>query len=125
LYVSETYRGSVHDKKIADEQDFRFDSMTTMLADLGFIGYGGKNVTLKMPFKKPKGKELTEEQKEQNKALSSVRVSIEHDFAHCKTWRVVKEIYRSNSYFKRHRVFLLACKLHNFRTHFRENANSS
>lgn len=110
---------------MAEEQDFNFIELTRILADLGFLGYKLTNMDLRMPFKKRKNQELTQEQKDYNKKLSSKRVYVEHDFAHCKSWRVVKEIFRSVNYFRRHLVFILACKLHNFRTHFRKNSNSS
>jgi hypothetical protein len=106
---------------MADEQDFCFLELKKILLDLGFLGYKLPNAELKMPFKKPKKQELTQAQKDYNKALSSQRVSIEHDFAHCKSWRVVKETFRSVNSFKRHLVFIIACKLHNFRTHSRKN----
>lgn len=110
---------------MADEQDFNFIKLTKILADLGFIGYKGEHIELRLPFKKSKKKELTQDQKKYNNDLSSRRVSIENDFAHCKTWRVIKEVFRSINYFRRHQVFIIACKLHNFRTHFRQVANSS
>jgi DDE superfamily endonuclease len=57
-----------------------------VLVDLGFYGLkesetGGKIV---MPHKKPKGKELTGEQKAENKNISAVRVIVENAIAGCK-----------------------------------------
>lgn len=110
---------------MADLQDFHFQSLVTILGDLGFLGYTKEHVCMSIPFKKPKNQELTQEQKDYNKSLASERVSIEHVFAHCKTWRVIKEIFRTLNYFRRHSIFVIACKLHNFRTHFRQIPYSS
>ena len=63
LWLSGTFDGSVHDKKIVDEQPLRFPAGITLWQDTGFLGHNPKNVTVKMPTKKPKGKELKPEQK--------------------------------------------------------------
>lgn len=60
-YLSATYEGSIHDKTIADEEDFQFKDTIVLLQDLGFQGYAPKNVEVVQPIKKAKGKELTSE----------------------------------------------------------------
>ena len=70
LYVSQTFSGSVHDKKIADLQNFNFKNLTIVLADLGFKGYQNNYVKILMPFKKTKKQELTLAKKEYNKRKS-------------------------------------------------------
>ena len=57
LWLSRTFDGSVHDKKITDEQPLRFPAGITLWQDTGFLGHNPKNITVKMPAKKPKGKE--------------------------------------------------------------------
>ncbi len=47
------------------------------------------------PFKKPKGSELTEEQKQFNKELAAERVMIEHIIRHLKIFRIVSSKYRN------------------------------
>jgi hypothetical protein len=44
--------------------------------------YAPKNANIIQPEKKPKGKELTDEQKAQNKAKSKLRVVVEHSSLH-------------------------------------------
>ena len=61
LWLSGTVDGHVHDKKIADEQPLRFPAGITLWQDTGFLGHHPENVTIRMPTKKPKGKELTPE----------------------------------------------------------------
>ena len=67
LFLSHTYAGSVHDKKIADEADIAFEQAITLLQDTGFQGFQPTNATIIQPVKKPRGKELTQEQKQENK----------------------------------------------------------
>lgn len=71
LYLSETYEGKVHDKKIADEGEIAFEKTVELLQDCGFQGYSPKNAIIVMPNKKPKGKELTDIQKQENKKKAS------------------------------------------------------
>ena len=68
-----------------------------------------------MPMKKPKGKELTKEQKEANRQISKRRVRIEHVNSSVKRCRIVQEgcrIFKENA---RDLVMEICCALHNFR----------
>ncbi|MGI9106988.1 MAG: transposase family protein, partial [Pyrinomonadaceae bacterium] len=49
---------------------------------------------IETPRKKPKGKELSEAQKAQNKELSKKRVRVEHGIRRVKGWRIVRDEYR-------------------------------
>jgi hypothetical protein len=49
---------------------------------------------VKLPFKKPKGKELTEEQHAFNTHLSQVRVRIEHGLGWVKNWAIIATRFR-------------------------------
>ena len=121
LYLSQTYEGSVHDKRVVDEEalDFGADHehgrTLELLQDLGFQGYAPKGVVVIQPMKKPRGKELTDEQKQANRAISRARVVVEHAIGGVKVWRIVKEQIRSWCHRLRDRVLYLACGLHNFR----------
>ncbi len=121
LYLSQTYEGSAHDKRVADEEalDFGADDehrkTLELLQDLGFQGYKPKGVVVIQPMKKPRGRELTEEQKTANRQISRQRVVVEHAIGGVKIWRMVKEQIRSWCHRLRDRVLYLACGLHNFR----------
>ena len=121
LYLSQTYEGSVHDKRVADEEDLEFGAddphgkTLELLQDLGFQGYKPKGVVVIQPLKKPKGGELTAEQKQANRAIARQRVVVEHAIGGVKIWRMVKEQIRSWCHQLRDRVLYLACGLHNFR----------
>lgn len=51
-----------------------------------------------MPNKKPKNKELTKEQKEDNVVVSSIRVTIEHFLARLKSFFITANRYRNRLY---------------------------
>lgn len=115
LYLSQTYEGSVHDKKIADEANIEFGKTVELLQDSGFQGYTPRNAVVVMPVKKPRGKELTDAQKQENKTKASQRVLVEHAIGGIKIWRIVKDKIRSYRHKLRDEVMLIACGLHNFK----------
>jgi hypothetical protein len=122
LYLSETYEGSVHDKKICDEDPFEFHQETELLQDLGYQGHAPKNAVIQMPVKSSKYKKLTEEEKNDNKMKSSRRVAIEHAISGVKRCRVVKDKFRYRRYGYDDLVMELACGLHNLRIDYRKIA---
>lgn len=119
LFLSQTYEGSAHDKRIADEEDLvfgtEFGKTLELLQDLGFQGYAPEGAIVIQPMKKPRGKALSAAQKQSNREISRQRVVVEHAIGGVKTWRIVKEQIRSWCYVLRDRVMYLACGLHNFR----------
>jgi len=56
-----------------------------------------------MPKKKPRGKELTDEEKAKNKVISSIRVRIEHVIGGIKRMRITTDKFRN----KRFRILLM------------------
>ena len=115
LYLSQTYEGSAHDKRVADEEDLEFGKTLELLQDLGFQGYKPKGVVVVQPMKKPRGGQLTDEQTQANREKSRERVVVEHAIGGVKIWRMVKEQIRSWCHRLRDQVMYLACGLHNFR----------
>jgi len=67
-----------------------------------------------MPKRKPKGRELTEEEKEQNRMISSERVINENAIAGVKRLRIVSDVYRNIKENFEDKVMLIACGLWNF-----------
>jgi hypothetical protein len=90
LYVSVSFSGKTHDKRIADE-NYTIPEGFTLYQDTGYQGYRPEGVTVIQPMKKPPGKELTKEQKENNRRISSERVRIEHVIGSAKRCRIVKD----------------------------------
>jgi hypothetical protein len=115
LWLSKTCEGHVHDKKIMDEQPLVLPKGITLWQDTGFVGHMPDNVTVKMPAKKPKGKELTHAQKQENGKISSFRILVEHAIGGIKKCRIVKERFRCRKFGFDDLVMLIACGLHNFR----------
>ena len=72
-------------------------------------------VEICMPRKKPKGKELTAVEKQENKRISGVRIKVEHAIGGMKKCRIVKERFRCHKFGFEDMVILIACGLHNFR----------
>ncbi len=76
LYLSESYQGAVHDKTIWDETEIE-ETTYNILVDLGFLGINTSHPNVIIPHKKPRGGELTSFQKNTNKGIAKVRVTIE------------------------------------------------
>lgn len=51
-------------------------------------------LTVKTPFKKPKGGELNEEQKAYNQAINQIRVRVEHCIGWVKNWAIIATRFR-------------------------------
>ena len=119
LFVGATVNGSTHDKKMADNQYEKVLSESkakiSLYQDNGFQGFTPKGVGIIQPFKKPKGKELTEEQKKINKDISSVRVRVEHAIGSVKRYRIVKDECRLRKNNYPENIFKICAALHNFR----------
>lgn len=78
VFLSDTYEGKKHDKKIADEEGYVFPPESTLWQDSGFQGYAPEGVKSEQPKKKPRNRELSAAEKEENKAISKIRVGVEH-----------------------------------------------
>ncbi len=62
----------------------------------GDLAYKGEDL-IDTPIKKPRNRELTIEQKSENKELSSKRIFVEHRIRSVKIFRVVPDRFRLNS----------------------------
>ena len=116
LFLSSTYPGSVHDKRLADEAGHCYPDETVLVEDLAYQGYEPDNISVLIPHKKPKNGELTEQQKQENTDLSQIRVPVEHVMAGVKRLNIVKEKVRLRFHDVRDQLMLTACGLHNLRT---------
>lgn len=96
LVLSKAREGKLHDKKLHDEDDVGSvpDEIPVEL-DLGFLGVQKQYDNIRIPHKKPRGGELTEEQKAENRALSQSRVVCENAFAGVKRYGAVSAVYRN------------------------------
>ena len=114
LFLSATYGGRVHDKRIADATPYPLPPRSRLLQDLGFLAFTLPQVAILMPTKKPRGEELTREQQEANQVLHQRRLWIEHVNSSVKRCRIVKDRIRLWKEGIRDLVMELCCALHNF-----------
>lgn len=113
--LSPTVEGKRHDKKLADEQDGAFPPGSSLWKDTGFQGYEPKDVKTFQPTKKPKGRDLSFEEKATNRVISKDRIGIEHSLGGVKVFRIVHDVFRNVRDGFDDLVMEIACGLHNFR----------
>jgi hypothetical protein len=114
LGLGATQPGSKHDKACADEENYTFPSGSTLFQDTGFQGYAPEGASTEQPTKKPRGKELSPEQKEENRKISSKRVLIEHSIGGIKIFQSVSTIFRNIKEGFEDLVMETVCGLFNF-----------
>lgn len=115
VYLSGTCEGKRHDKKLADDEGYRFPPGSKLLQDTGFQGYQPEGVTIIQPKKKPRGGELTPDEKIVNGAISSLRVEVEHQIGGIKRCQILMHQFRNRVENFVDEVMETACGLHNFR----------
>lgn len=113
--LSPTVEGKRHDKTLADEQDGAFPPGSILWKDTGFQGYEPKNVKTLQPTKKPRGHDLSLEEKAANRLISKDRILIEHTLGGVKVFRIVHDVFRNVREGFDDLVMEIACGLHNFR----------
>lgn len=111
--ISRPFDGKAHDMRVLKE-DFPdigrwLESMKdpntpkseriTVYSDTGYVGIKEVFPGIKsmQPTRKPKNVELTKEQKEENRQISSRRVTVEHPISHMKNFTVLGGIFRGNT----------------------------
>ena len=97
-----------HDKKLYDETKLIRPKEIDLTGDLGY--YGANQI--KLPHKKPKGKELTKQQKQYNTELSRKRIKVEHSFGKMKIYQILSQRFR-NPLSKHTIIFKNIAGLHN------------
>ncbi len=97
IVLTQAKPGKIHDKRQLDEENLvgNIPDEVAVEGDLGFQGLQNEFVNIHLPHKKPKGKELSEVQKQENKEFSRQRVVCEHAHAGMKRYNAVSAIYRN------------------------------
>ena len=88
--ISASREGKTHDKKMYDQARMTTQKGIKRGGDTGYLG-----AVMDMPYKKPKGKELTPEQKAYNRAFSSKRVKVEHGIGGMKRFGIAAQRWRN------------------------------
>jgi hypothetical protein len=120
-YLSQTWAGRIHDKRICDEEDYTFPPGCVLFKDTGFQGFEPEHVSTYQPKKKPRKQELSAEDKAENQMISSIRILVEHVISGVKRCRIVHDVFRNTKAHFDDLVMEIACGLHNFRTRLRYN----
>jgi len=107
---------------LADEEDYQFPKGSKLWKDTGFQGYEPEHVIPFQPKKKPKGKPLTDAEKQRNRELSSERVIVEHHIGGVKRSCIVHDTFRNRKDNDIDIVMETVCGLHHFRVSQRQNA---
>lgn len=119
VYLSQTYAGSMNDKKMADCENLQFPAGTQLTQDMGFQGYAPPNVFIIQPKKQARGQFLSAADRVANRMKATARVVIEHVMAGIKRCRSVKDVLRNTVVDFSDLVMDVACGLHNLRVEFR------
>ena len=124
-FLSPTAPGSQSDKRLAEPlEQVEIPTRSVVIGDLGFQGLNLSNKSLIHPAKKPKGKELNPAFRPFNRAVSRIRVGVEHAISGVKRCRIVSDILRHLKEGFDDLVMEVACGLHNFREAHRSGVTS-
>ncbi len=88
--ISKSFQGKTHDKKMYDKTKMRIPRNVKVYTDTGYLGTGHIQ-----PKKKPKGKNLTEEERKRNKEIASKRCVNEHVIGFIKRYRIGRDKFRN------------------------------
>lgn len=94
VHVSDDYPGSIHDFKV-HKQEPPLKKRVRGYMDSAYQGIEKFHPNAEIPFKKPRGGELGEEEKLYNTALSRIRVKAENVLAQIKVFRILSDRYRN------------------------------
>ena len=108
-----TYPGSIHDKKIAEYDGMQFLPGSTHDQDTGYQGFNPIGSIARQPKKKPKGLELSDWDKFDNRIISMDRVKVEHAIRKIKIYRAAKEAVRNNKLGYRDQIASIAAGMAN------------
>lgn len=99
LYLSPTKPGKMHDKKITDKASFIrcIPEDVAIWSDTGFQGIQKQHKNVLMPKKKPKGRCLTVDEKQENKIISSIRIVVENAVAGIKRYNCLTNTFRNKN----------------------------
>lgn len=97
LFLSKTKSARRHDKCLADKVEIAkaIPEEIALWTDTGFLGLKENHSNTVMPDKAKKNHPLTEEQKQNNRIISSIRVVSEHTMAGYKRFKAASDIYRN------------------------------
>lgn len=116
LVVTKQKSGRRHDKRLADKQSIfeHIPKDVSIMADTAFVGEEKAHSLIYIPKKKPRGRELTLDEKEMNKLISSYRVIVEHAIGGMKRLKCMSEKLRNRKSFIDDTFLLLSAGIWNY-----------
>lgn len=117
LFLSSTCGGKEHDLTVLKKSHLleHIPGFIKIYADLGFKGLEKKDgVKVYIPYRKGRGKELTEAQKTFNRDLKKYRVTVENSISGIKRLRCITDVSRIRKEEIRDHLMWLSCGLWNF-----------
>mgnify|MGYP001771100227 CR=1 FL=1 len=90
-----TSAGKMHDFALFKSSRLAIAPPLELLADTGYQGVGQWHAKSQTPHKTSKHHPLTLEQKQENKALASRRIGVEHAIRFLKRFRILSSTYRN------------------------------
>lgn len=116
LVVTKQKSGRRHDKRLADKEDIfkQIPKEVSITTDTAFVGEEKVHPNIHIPKKKPRGRELTYDEKETNKIISSYRVIVEHVIGGIKRYRCMSEKLRNRKAYIDDQFLLLSAGLWNY-----------
>jgi len=88
-------KGRKHDFRIYKESQIQISQEIEIIADKGYQGLNRYHAKSRIPYKKPKKGQLTEEQKQENRNHARVRIKVEHVIRFLKIFRILSSRYRN------------------------------
>ena len=116
IILTKTRAGNIYDKRLLQESEIvqYIPDEVAIERDLGFQRLQKEFVNVHLSHKKPKGKELTQQQKQENRELSRQRVVCEHAHAGIKRYNSVYCVYKNRVPDFDDHLMLVAAGLWNF-----------
>ena len=108
--------GRRHDKRLVDKAHLSrtIPDTVTIWTDTGFIGIQKDHHNTMMPRKKTKKHPLTEDEKQENKLISGIRILAEHAINGVKRYKAAADIYRNRKPFVDDTMTLVCAGLWNY-----------
>ncbi|EGY28739.1 hypothetical protein Rin_00013170 [Candidatus Regiella insecticola 5.15] len=115
-FVSQSKNGRRHDKRLLDKADIvrHIPPEITVWADTGFQGINKQHPNTPLPQKATRKTPLSPEQKQENKLISGIRMTVEHAIAGIKRLGCMTQSLRNRRPFIDDTFMLLSTGLWNF-----------
>jgi hypothetical protein len=110
-------KGSTHDFELFKQSGIHMTDFILFVGDKGFQGICDIHANSITPFKKPRNRELTADQKRFNSKLSKFRILIEHVNRRIKRFKILQIRYRNKQ--RKHLLRIsLVCGINNYELGF-------